>query len=419
MDHQAAGSQCPADVLIIVGASARALAQSAATAGWAVHAADLFADDDLRTAAVQATRVDPRGYPSSLMAAVTQFPPGAWCYTGAIENHPQLIDDLAMLRPLAGNAGPAVRAVRDPFLIQEVARAAGLLFPDTHEVPAGLPRDGSFLVKPRASGSGRSIHSWTPGAPDHAQEAMIWQRHVPGVPHAASFIMAHGRARLLGLSRQLIGEPWCTGRPFTYGGSVTLSVAESPPRLAATAAEIGAVLAERFDLVGAIGVDFVVDANGRPWILEVNPRVTASMELHERATGISIAAAHLEACTMPRRTAATPTCGGDGRNWAKAVLHAAAPLAITAARVAEWRARAEEWAHDDGGRPAIADIPTPDQILAARAPVLTVFARGDSADAALTAIRRRALALAADWMPSVSPPSAAATPPPPHARCTA
>jgi uncharacterized protein len=419
MDHQAAGSQCPADVLIIVGASARALAQSAATAGWAVHAADLFADDDLRTAAVQVTRVDPRGYPSSLMEAVTQFPPGAWCYTGALENHPLLIDDLAMLRPLAGNAGPAVRAVRDPFLVEEAARAAGLLYPDTHKVPTGLPRDGSFLVKPRASGSGRSIHHWTPGAPDHAQEAMIWQRHVPGVPHAASFVMGHGRARLLGLSRQLIGEPWCTGGPFTYGGSVTLSVAESPPRLAATAAEIGAVLAERFDLVGAIGVDFVVAADGRPWILEVNPRITASMELHERATGISIAAAHLEACTMPRPTAATPTCGGDGRNWAKAVLHAAAPLTITAERVAEWRGRAAEWARDDGGRPAIADVPTPDQILAARAPVLTVFARGDSADAALAAIRRRALVLAADWMPSVSPPSAAAPPPPPHARCTA
>lgn len=419
MDHQAAGSQCPADALIIVGASARALAQSAAMAGWAVHAADLFADDDLRAAAVQTTRVDPRGYPSSLMAAAAGFPAGVWCYTGALENHPPLIDHLASVRPLAGNTGAAVRAVRDPFLVAAAARAAGLLFPDTHRLPTGLPRDGSFLVKPRASGSGRSIHHWTPEAPDHRQEAMIWQRHVPGVPHAASFIMTRGRARLLGVSRQLIGEPWCTGGPFAYGGSVTLSADEWPSRLAATAAAVGRVLAERFDLVGAVGVDFLVDADGRPWILEVNPRVTASMELHERATGVSIAAAHLEACTVPRPTASRPTDRTDGRNWAKAVLHAAAPLAITTERVAEWRTRAAEWARNDGGRPAIADIPTAGQVLAPRAPVLTLFAQGTSADAAVAAIRSRALVLVADWMPSVSPPSAAAPPPPPHARCTA
>lgn len=419
MDHQAADRPCPADVLIVVGASARAFAQSAAAAGWTVHAADLFGDEDLRATAVQAVRIDPRGYPMALREALTGFPSAVWCYTGAIENHPQLIDELAAVRPLAGNAGMTVRAVRDPYLVDDAARAAGLSFPHTRDDPAGLPRDGSFLVKPRASGSGRRIHPWTEETSHHDQEPMIWQRYVPGVAHAASFIMAHGHARLLGLSRQLIGESWCTGGPFSYGGSVTLSPDETPARLTATAAEIGAVLARRFNLVGAVGIDFVVDADGRPWILEVNPRVTASMELHERATGISIAAAHLEACESPRPRMAMQTNLGDGRTWAKAVLHAPGPLAITAQLVADWHLCVEQWSRDDGGRPAIADIPTPDQTLAARTPVLTVFASGDSADETLATLRRRVLVISGHWMRSFSLPSAAAAPPPPHARCTA
>jgi uncharacterized protein len=393
MDQQGRGNPTAPEPLVIIGASARALAQSATAAGWGVHAADLFNDDDLRSTAVHSVRVDARGYPGSLVAAMTPFPQAVWCYTGAIENHPSLIDDLAAIRPLAGNAGATVRAVRDPALLATATQAAGLMFPSTYATADGLPRDGSFLVKPRASASGRGIHRWASAAPAPDREPLIWQRHVPGVPHAASFIITRGRARLLGLSRQLLGEPWCTGEPFAYGGSITLGSAETPPQLGALATMLGAMLAERFHLVGAVGVDLVIDAGGQPWIIEVNPRVTASMELHERSTGISIAAAHLEACGVVHRTATPPLGEGDGRRWAKAVLHTPVPLAITDERVAFWHTHAAAWSRADGGRPALADIPAAGHTLSARAPVLTVFARGDSAAATRAELRRRVAVL--------------------------
>ena len=87
--------------IVVVGASTRPLAASAASAGWQVHAADLFADLDLRESAASAVRVRP--YPEGLPAAVTAFPAGPWFYTGAMENHPEIINAISQTRPLAGS----------------------------------------------------------------------------------------------------------------------------------------------------------------------------------------------------------------------------------------------------------------------------------------------------------------------------
>lgn len=385
--------------ILIIGGSGRALAESANAAGWVVYAADLFHDRDLQAIARRSIRVAHRDYPDALMKAAAALPAGPWCYTGAVENHPALIDAIAAQRPLAGNAGAAVRAVRDPRLLAAQARAAGCSFPETRLSPDGLPRDGSWLIKPLASGSGRAIHPWTESTPCCRHEGMLWQQRVKGIPYAASFILTPEHVRLLGLSRQLIGESWSCGGPFAYGGSVALSPEEPPSGLEAAAIAIGGMLAGQFHLVGAVGVDLVVDTDGHPWIIEVNPRVTASMELHERATGISIAASHLEACGLPRPDAAALPAGGDGKVWAKAIVHTPAPLPITRQREADWQIAAAAWTQADGGRPAVADIPTPGQTLAARAPVLTVFASGASADAAVALLRGRAQSLVASWQP--------------------
>ena len=72
------------------------------------------------------------------------------------------------------------------------------------------------------------------------------------------------------------------------------------------------MLAATFGLVGLVGVDVVIDEAGELHVIEVNPRPTASMELFERATGESLAAAHLAACGfVPPPAPAAPPTGGD------------------------------------------------------------------------------------------------------------
>jgi predicted ATP-grasp superfamily ATP-dependent carboligase len=414
MGHQAAAPLAgDSPVVVIVGASARAMARSAAAAGWTVHAADLFADRDLRDVARACVRVGDGDapYPGSLATAVRRFPHGPWLYTGAVENHPHLIDAITAERPLAGNAGGRVSLVRDPFQLAVAVREAGLVFPDTHHGPGGVPVDGSYLVKPMASAGGRGIARWRGGTTDDGTPR-VWQRHVAGRGVSAAFVCRPHGARLLGLVEQEIGLPWCHAAPFAFCGASRGSFAARldgiTDEIVEQAARLGRLLVGRFGLVGLVGVDAVIDGQGRLCVIEVNPRPTASMELHERATGESLAAAHLAACGWNVATPPASTQPPRDCCWAKAVLHAPHDFAATERLVAAWDELAAPWSDADGGWSAIADIPMPTQTIRRGAAWITAFASASTPAAARAELQRRAAALAA----TVSPPSAAAVPPP-------
>src|SRR6187431_1478558 len=97
--------------LILVGASVRAAAFSALRAGFSPYAIDLFADRDL-AAVCPAVKV--ANYPRGLLAALYRAPDAPWIYTGGLENHPRLVDQMAAIRLLLGNCGEALRRVREP-----------------------------------------------------------------------------------------------------------------------------------------------------------------------------------------------------------------------------------------------------------------------------------------------------------------
>ncbi len=120
--------------VILLGASVRALAQSARRAGWQPTAIDLYADRDLKAIAAVHRVEDPQEWEVLARAA----PPGPWMYTGGLENHPGLIDRLARQRPLWGIGGEALRGVRDPFRVHKVLGQAGLPVPDVRSVACGV-----------------------------------------------------------------------------------------------------------------------------------------------------------------------------------------------------------------------------------------------------------------------------------------
>lgn len=364
-----------APAVVILGASARAAAASAARAGWTVHAADIFSDADLAIVAESGQCVT--DYPGGLFAAAVGFPPAPWCYTGAIENHPDLIDRIAATRPLAGNAAAVVRRVRDPASLATTLAAAGLRFPETFLTSIGVPTDGSFIVKPRSSAGGQGIARWTPAAArgDRAAVTHIWQRWVDGLPMAAAFCIAEGNASLMGTSRQLLGAAWCHAVPHAYCGSVAAPLESLHDRVRDELHRLGHLLADSFGLAGAVGVDFILGADDSITVIEVNPRPTASMELVERATGRSIAAAHFAACGFP--PPAPPAADAFTGIWSKAILFAPQNLTIDEPLLQRLRRLAQPWTHDDGW-PALADIPQPGQTLARGRPVITIFARGES-----------------------------------------
>jgi len=389
-EHRAGTTAPPSGgSLVVAGASVRAFAASAARAGWRVHAADLFGDHDLREVAREVVTISP--YPAGLAAAIAGWPPAPLAYTGGLENHPDLLAAVAGLRPLAGCSAARVRRVRNPDLLGLAVRDAGLGFPETRRSPHGLATDGSWLVKPVASAGGRGIRRWQGGdVREPAPAAVIWQRLVTGRSWSAGYLLAGGTARLLAVTRQLVGRRWCHAGPFAYCGSLAIDPAAAGKQVAEQLGRLGDVLGGEFALGGLVGVDLVIDRHRRVHVIEVNPRPTASLELVERATGLSLAAAHLAAFGVaPPPGEPRPWRG----TWGKAVLFASRPLfcgeAVVATMLAERPGHAEpvEW-------PIVADIPVAGQTIPAGGPVCTVFASGTTPSVTVRRLRRRLTTLA-------------------------
>lgn len=403
----------PARNVVIVGASVRALAESAARSGWLVHAADLFGDTDLRHVAADAVRVaggDATGYPLGLPAAVSRFPIAPVIYTGALENHPAIIEALARDRPLAAAGTAAVRLVRDPTSLAPLVRGVGLAYPDTTTSPVGVPVDGSFVVKPTASAGGRGVRRWRGGSRKTSTGSFLWQRLVPGSAWSVSFFAGPRGCELFAASRQLIGCRWCGGRTFGYCGSVNVPLDDVYKPLRARLESLGNSLTTHCGLIGAFGIDFILSASDNAYVIEVNPRPTASMELAERATGRPIAAAHLEACgyALPTIVAmANPSTPPRGV-WSKAIVFASRTGSYRSPLPAALETLASPWTAADGIG-AVADIPQPGEPLPRGGPLITVFACGATASRSLATLRHRVAEVRRLFATDpVNPPSAAA-----------
>ena len=368
--------------LIIVGASTRAAAFSALRANLRPCCIDLFGDMDLRGRCATTT-IAPQEYPAGLVHLISQAPSAPWIYTGAMENRPRLIGQLARGRPLWGNDAAVLASVRSPGTVCKLLSAADLPCPAISLDGAGVPQHGDWLVKPRQGAGGKGIRYWK-GPGQRRERRVFYQEYIAGEAHAAIYVSDEASTRLVGLTRQLVGESWLHAAAFHYCGSI------GPVALAPSQREIferlGTVLARGCGLRGLFGVDCVL-RDGVPWPVEVNPRYTASIEVLEYATRFSAVGwqRYVFERTAPEpRTAPTESSLGS---IGKAILFAKAPLTFPAEGPWLGTLQSPGSVHD---LPVFADIPPAGQRIAAGRPILTLFARGDLPEACLGSLQRTA-----------------------------
>ena len=358
--------------VLIVGASTRAAAFTALRCGLRPHCVDYFADRDL-DAVCPVERVQPENADLGFEACSTDFSrsPGRermetpWFYTGGLENHPELVERISQRHRLWGVGAEVLRAVRDPIAVARALNEVGIPAPEVRLDPSSLPRDGSWLVKPKASGGGRGIEPLTAQSIP-SSSSVYFQRRVDGPSFSGLFVGQAGSARLIGITRQRIGTPLV---PFAYRGSI--GPWPIPSDVAERLKMLGNRLADAFGLVGWFGVDYVL-RRGVPWPVEINPRYTASLEIHELACGRSLLKLHRRACERAMSFIpddANPTYNGRGV-IAKGVIYAPRRLVVP------------EGIDPDGlgdlfAVPSIADVPYPGTIVEPGEPVMTVFASGE------------------------------------------
>jgi hypothetical protein len=347
--------------VLIVGVSTRALAESASRAGYACLSVDAFGDLDQKSRVRTVGLARDLGRPYSAAAAVAvgrRFRTASAAYVGNLENHPAAVGRLAQGRRLLGNTPATLVRARDPVAFAEVVRRAGGRVPatlmpgETRHASPGVP----WLRKPRGGGGGSGVKEWRPGTPLGPHELL--QEHVEGALASAAFVADGRRAVLLGISRGLAGDPAFGARGHRYCGSVyPFFVAERA--LLDRMARIAGAVTEAFGLVGLNGIDFVL-RDGEPYLLEINPRYSASMELVERGGRVSVFETHVAACggALPSE-GAPPIAGVLG----KAILYARRNLIV---------GDSTRWLDRDD----VSDVPFPGERIRQGHPVCTVFARG-------------------------------------------
>jgi predicted ATP-grasp superfamily ATP-dependent carboligase len=357
--------------LLIIGVSARAAADSAIRAGFSPLAIDRFQDQDLLRRCLAKPMPDD---PGRLVEVAAAFPECPWIYTGGLENLPDVVDALADQRPLYGNTGATLRQVRDPFLVADALRAAGLAALEVQPCDTPLPA-GKWLCKPLRSGGGLGIQ--VAGCePALAPQTAYRQRHVSGLTCSGVYVAAAGRSVWLGSTLQMSGTGWTGAGGFQYAGS--LGPLALSPRYQALFQRIGECLAARFSLSGLFGVDCVL-ARGQVWPLEVNPRYIASIEVLERAQQTSLLPHHVRACLRGCLPAQPEP--RSNRACGKAILYAPEDLRVTEDLLDESRQLAS------GG---LADLPGVDTRVEAGHPLFTLLATGQRVGQVCAKLQSRA-----------------------------
>ena len=293
--------------ILIAAPSGRALAASARRAGYLPLVADYFGDDDTLALAHAHVRIMhglARGMDADTLIAafetlaIDRRPLGVVC-GGGFEDRPHVLARIAERWPLLGNDPQTVETIKDPQAFDALCRAGGIPHPET---TTSLPADPSGWLAKRRGGSGGS-HIATTIDSDADPARVYFQRTVPGMPVSALFAADGERAMVLGFSTQW-ASPTPT-LPFRWGGAVR--PADLTARMSDLLTDAVAHLVQAIPLVGLNSADFLVDGD-EFWLLEINPRPGATIDIFEPAEG-SLFALHIAACEEEMPAAPPPLHG--------------------------------------------------------------------------------------------------------------
>jgi len=362
--------------VLIVGVSTRAIAESASRGGHDIITLDYFGDRDQKRLVENYSLLRDFKRPFSVRALVEaskHLKFDAVAYTGNLENYPESLQKLTGRGSLLGNQPDILHYVRDWRKLRQICREERI--PCAITLLTGERRKAAsefrWLVKPVRSGGGHSIHFWTGELLDGAH---VLQRYIAGQSASVAFAADGKNSVVMGISEQLIGLAELGAREFIWCGNILPLGLEPTNRsaLLEIVETMAAQLTRRFGLRGVNGFDIVVMNEAgdcpRPFMVEVNPRYTASMELIERAYGLNVFSVHLEALagTLPKFSLAQQN---TGPYLGKGIVFARQALTVP-----------ETMGGVETGR---RDIPYPGDRIEAGHPVCTVFAEGEGRDSCL------------------------------------
>lgn len=215
---------------------------------------------------------------------------------------------------LAGNAPQVVDQLKDPFWLAHTCASLGIAFPEVRQT---APDTGRWLVKQQGGCGGSHIKDWQVGMTvAHNDYYQAWQA---GISVGALFVGNGEQCRLVGVHQlhEAVGS-------YAYAGASRLRDAS----LDAAMQALADCLMQAVALKGIFSIDARWYA-GRLYLLEVNPRLSASMRLYD---GLPLMQAHLAGC----RQQALPAFQVPIYSASHRILYAGQRLDVSDLRMPDW-----------------------------------------------------------------------------------
>lgn len=371
-------------MILLVGASVRALMESAVESGYEVIGIDFFGDIDARWQGKTINLAEDYGLKPTVkhvLEVAKTISCDGLVYASGPENHPEELYYWQKKGILRGNGTSTLTKVRNPWKLRQSLGQIGAKMPRFCSVGEWKyhPEDRKrWLLKPLNRGGGHGIAELSRKKEDvynllsslYQPVQFIVQEYIAGIPGSVTFLADGRKAVTLGTSRQLIREDIL--RPFIYEGNIVpLDIHKfmNPLDFEKQITIICEQLTKDFRVIGINTVDFIINEEGI-WILELNPRWSASVELIEKSLEKRLFAYHLAACEGVAFTQIIQqykTLTNKLYFWGKRIVYAPAPSVIENRTMRQLQSL-----YDQG----IRDIPSTGTIIAKGQPLCTVLAEG-------------------------------------------
>lgn len=354
---------------------------------------------------------------------------------GGMENRPDFLSRLLSQGLLCGVTNESLRQLRSLEAWKDWAYESGIGWPETigplrtGTLSAGTLSSfsahdsGAWMLKPAGGAGGIHVRSYE--SLDAIDQTQAWdpaigpwyaQRHIAGTTIGVTYCSDRKETRIAGIARGIDAPAFDDPEfeaplPFIYRGNLA-PFRVTPDRFDA-ASRFGEIVARATGIRGLWQADFQIDSQDRLWLLEINPRWSASMELHETLQGVSWMKEHLRIVIGQGNDQPLPKVPeglvmddkGTHKQMAKGIVYAPRDIRASSSQVdrlwqARWHGSLEEL---EKHAFRVADIPqrVPAGVCFDKGiPIATVLCVGDSTEWLIAKIqhaRKKVL----DWLEKV------------------
>ncbi|MCP3661737.1 MAG: ATP-grasp domain-containing protein [Gammaproteobacteria bacterium] len=357
--------------LLIVGNSGRAMAQSAARGGFAVTVLDGFCDQDTQAVAdCRQIRLDANGLNHvKLLSEIESLPSRQHVgivYGAGLEGASSLLNRLPGHCLLLGNDPAVLDMLCNPRCYFTLLDSLQIPYPEVRFSPPESTTATDWLIKRADSSGGMGVAFWSQEPPMAGSE-YYYQRFLHGSVMSALFIADGNNHRIIGYNSLRTTSP-DRDTPFLYGGALgQVSLDDSLCQQVEFCVE---KLVYTLGLRGVNSLDFVL-SDGEVYVLDLNTRPTATLELYEHQTADGWMKHHVQAClgNLPDGLQPTDSVLVHGHR----VVYA--PRAVEIPEVMDWPG----W---------IKDRPKEGTRIARGEPVCSIFTNGLEADVVEARLRQ-------------------------------